>query len=303
MAGEARDGAGSRSVTELVTVNDLALENRPRQFSLVERAASVFSQSPSVTHLSVRGSLATGTADRMSDIDFVVGIDDAKFCSFLQILDALMVTELGAILPGWRDTIVGKLGGLGYVYLVASDGKLYQIDLYVAPDSCVADIQRRTNARLLLTAPPQGGIASPEEDPSGFIEGRLAMSQSTSELLVEILVLAQMMRKRIIRGQHFVIYSETHLLMTAVKNLIREALAPTSRHWGWYHLHDEIGALPSGPACLEDLSVLIASPPIRTQDALRSVVERIIRIVKRVAPETIEHLDPSVETYRRYLDL
>ncbi|MFD5557780.1 hypothetical protein ACFWIA_28565 [Streptomyces sp. NPDC127068] len=33
-------------------------------------------------------------------------------------LDAMMATTFGILLPGWRDTIVGNLGGAGFVYLL-----------------------------------------------------------------------------------------------------------------------------------------------------------------------------------------
>ncbi|MGH8902512.1 MAG: nucleotidyltransferase domain-containing protein [Egibacteraceae bacterium] len=286
-----------------MTIDELALENRPRQFGLLERAADVLSQSPSVTHMSVRGSLAAGTADQMSDIDFVVGVHDAMFRQFVQVLDALMVAELGAILPGWRDTIVGKLGGLGYVYLVAAEEKLYQLDLYVAPASRVADVQRRVNARLLYAAPPDGEIAAMPEAPGEFIDSQMARQPSCSDLLVEILVVAQMIRKRIMRGQHFIVYDETHLLLNAAKNLVKEALAPASTYWGWYHLEEDVGVAPIGRACLEDLAVLTASPPMRSQDALRDAMERIFDIVQRAAPETIESFGPAIDAYRRYLEL
>ncbi|MBB5939247.1 hypothetical protein [Streptomyces zagrosensis] len=44
-------------------------------------------------------------------------------------LDALMATAFGTLLPGWRNTIVGNLGGGGCVYLLPHDGHLLQLDL------------------------------------------------------------------------------------------------------------------------------------------------------------------------------
>lgn len=100
-------------MTATVTINELVLGNQPGQFSLLARASDIFMRSAAVTHLSVRGSLANGTADRMSDVDFIVGVRDRDFPGFIRTLDALMATELGALFPGWRDTIVSKMGGLG----------------------------------------------------------------------------------------------------------------------------------------------------------------------------------------------
>ena len=51
----------------------------------------------------MRGSLASGTADRMSDIDFVIAVKDQHFIQFTKALDILMTVEASAIMPGWRD--------------------------------------------------------------------------------------------------------------------------------------------------------------------------------------------------------
>ncbi|WUX49896.1 nucleotidyltransferase domain-containing protein (plasmid) [Streptomyces sp. NBC_01435] len=58
---------------------------------------------PAVTQLLVRGSLATGTADRLSDVDLVVAVQDERLPVLMASLDAVMSTEFGALLPGWRD--------------------------------------------------------------------------------------------------------------------------------------------------------------------------------------------------------
>src|SRR5258708_4322406 len=82
----------------------------PGQFRLLADASALLASSPAVTHLSVRGSLAVGNADRMSDIDFIIGVVDTEFAAFASVLDALLSTELGAIFPGWHDSIVRDLG-------------------------------------------------------------------------------------------------------------------------------------------------------------------------------------------------
>lgn len=127
-------------------LDELSKMNRPDQFDLLERAAEVLTASPTVTHLLVRGSLASGTADRLSDVDFIVGVEDGAFAEFVSVLDALVSAELGGIMPGWRDTIVGDMGGLGYVYLVGWAGRLQQVDLYVVPATKVVGVHEHTGA-------------------------------------------------------------------------------------------------------------------------------------------------------------
>ncbi|ARQ70717.1 hypothetical protein [Streptomyces marincola] len=117
---------------------ELTETNRPTQLPLLTRIAGLLSASTAVTHLIVRGSLASGTADRLSDVDFVVGIHDRDLPAFALALNDLMTVAGGALLPGWRDTIVADLGGIGFVFLVQHEGKLR------------AAISRKTPAPALL---------------------------------------------------------------------------------------------------------------------------------------------------------
>jgi predicted nucleotidyltransferase len=215
-------------------LDQLSKINQPDQFGLLERAAEVLTASTAVTHLLVRGSLASGTADRLSDVDFVVGVLDGVFAEFVSVLDALVSAELGGILPGWRDTIVGDMGGLGYVYLVGWAGDLQQIDLYVVPATKVVGVHERTMAHPIFVRYIDGAY---ESDPNvaPFVARSLIEPRSCAELLIETLVVGYLIRKRITRGQEFIAYSEAHLFNVAVKNLIKAALAPTSRYYGWYN--------------------------------------------------------------------
>ena len=230
-------------------LDELAKVNRPDQFSLLERASELFIASPAITHLLVRGSLASGTADRLSDVDFVVGIDDRSFPEFISVLDALIFADLGGILPGWRDTIVGDMGGLGYVYLVGWAGHLQQIDLYVVPASQVNRVHEHTAAQPIFV---RNAEATYESDPrvASFVARTMAGPRSCAELIIETLVVGYLIHKRITRGQEFIAYSEAFLFNTAAKNLVKTALAPTSRYYGWYQLREEVGSTPIGKECL-----------------------------------------------------
>ncbi len=283
-------------------LDELARANRPDQFGLLERATDLFTASPAVTHLLVRGSLASGTADRLSDVDFVVGVDDPSFPEFVSVLDALVSADLGGILPGWRDTIVGDMGGLGYVYLVGWAGHLQQVDLYVVPASQVGRVHKHTVARPIFV---QDADTAYEPDPrvAPFVARTLADPRSCAELLIETLVVGYLMRKRITRGQEFIAYSEAHLFNTAAKNLIKTALAPTSRYYGWYQLREEIGSTPIGKECLRDLAALISAPAIPTAETLAQGLDRVVAIAERAAPEAVESLRPAIDAYRYYLEL
>lgn len=283
----------------------LADRNRTSQFTVMEAALAVLTTSPAVTHLLVRGSLARGTSDRLSDVDLVVGIRESRFAEFVTAHDALVATELGGILPGWPDSIVPAMGGLGYVHLIEHGGRLHQLDLYLAPSKAIGDIATFTRGDIIYTAPAAAKQHEPEPEPAvkAFIAAQLADPPTCRQLIVEALVLSWMIRKRLARGQRFMAYAETHSLTTAARTLIRAALSPKTACFGWYHLEDDLGTTPIGRACLRDLTALIDSPPVPTVDSLNQSLHRILAVARRAAPEAIAPLSLAVDAVLYHLDL
>ena len=281
-------------------LDDVAAVNLPRQFGLLEKCVEVMVHSEAVHSLHVRGSLATGTADRLSDLDFIVAVHDPNFGPFVRVIDTLMSAELGAVLPGWRDTIVARMGGLGYVFLVPYRGKLHQIDLYVVPVSRLDTILAHTKAMPVYQASGQTSQRTSQVD--WLINSTLQRPYTTQELLVEILVLGHMIRKRITRGQRYVAYSEMFALHTAAKNLIKASLAPGSAFYGWYQLPEEIGATPIGRQCLADLDRLVSGNPIPTADDLAAALRTAMALAERAAPDAVAGLRPAIDAYWHYLE-
>ncbi len=282
---------------------ELAEANRPAQMPLVTKIAEVLSPSPAVTHLMVRGSLAAGTADRLSDVDFVVGVDDAALPVFVTALDDLMAVTTGALLPGWPDSIVTDLGGLGFVFLIPYDGKLQQVDLYLAPASTIPALRRQVTCAAVLDRAPAPPTVEERRRAAAFVAERAARAKTCTELLIEHLVLAVLLHKRIQRGQRFVAYAEWHLLHTATKDLIKAALAPASRYWGWYQLREEIALTPIGRACLADLDAAVTSPAVPTADDVKAAVDRVLRLVERACPNALDGLSDAITAYRTYREL
>lgn len=283
-------------------LDELVNLNRPDQVDLLDQMMQVLTESQAVTHLFVRGSLASGTADRLSDVDFIVGVEDHSFTEFVSVLDALVMTELGAIMPGWRDTIVGDMGGLGFVYLVPWASKLQQIDLYVVPASQAVSVAQRTDARSMFVRQLEPDYV-PESAVSEYTVQAPTSLYSCHQLAIEVLVVGYLVRKRIARGQDFIAYSEWHFFTTAVKNLIKAALAPQSQYHGWYQLPAEVGSTPIGKQCLRDLNALISMSAIPTVSSLTDGLERVVAITERAAPETAGSLNSAIDAYRQYLEL
>lgn len=289
--------------TDRPVLAELAEANRPAQLPLVTRIAEILAASPAVTHLLVRGSLASGTADRLSDVDFVVGVHDAHLPAYLTALDDLMSIEAGALLPGWRDSIVADLGGIGMVFLLPHDGKLQQTDLYLAAASKIPAI-RRTIATASLLDRPAPSVSPPQiRRAEGFIAEHTARPKSCTELLIEHLVLAVLLHKRVRRGQRFIAYAEWHLLHTATKDLVKAALAPASRFWGWYRLAEEIALTPIGRECLADLETAVTSPAIPDAADVDAALDRVIGLAERACPTALDGLRDALTAYRTYLEL
>ncbi|MFF4711358.1 hypothetical protein ACFY2V_08095 [Streptomyces eurythermus] len=282
---------------------ELAEANRPAQLPLLTRVCEMLAASPAVTHLLVRGSLASGTADRLSDVDFVVGVHDRDLSAFASALDDLMTIAARALLPGWRDTIVADLGGIGFVFLVQYEGKLQQVDLYLAPASQISALRRKVAGKMLLERPPAEITTTQIEQARTHITGLLSRPRSCTELLIEHLVLAVLLHKRIQRGQRFVAYAEWHLLHTATKDLVKAALAPASRFWGWYQLREELALTPIGRSCLADLDAAIASPAVPTAADVDAALDRVIALTERACPNALDGLADAITAYRTYLEL
>lgn len=281
-------------------LDELVTLNRPEQFELLEEAIDVFTASPSVTRLLVGGSLASGTADRLSNVDVVIGVADADYIDFVSVLDALMMAQLHAIMPGRRDTAVDDPGGLAYLYLVTDQERLRQLDIYLVPESRLA--QEVVSARPVFTR-SDTTVSRPSLEVTAFVARTAAAARTCDELVIEIMVLGFLIRKRVIRRQRFIAYRETHMFNAAVKNLIKAALAPDFRDDGWHHLHTEIGSTPIGRRCLADLDALVSGPAIPTIESLDHNIGRALALAERAAPEAFEALRKPIDAYIQYLEL
>ncbi|WP_329089681.1 hypothetical protein [Streptosporangium sp. NBC_01469] len=290
------------SVSAELRLAQLTEANLPAQLPLLTRIAKILSASTAVTHLLVRGSLASGTADRLSDVDFVLGVHDGALTAFATALDDLMTIEGGALLPGWRDSIVMDLGGVGFVFLVQHEGKLQQVDLYLAPTSQVPAIRRRIPSAVLLEREPSEITTSQIEQAKTYVTEQMNQPRSCTDILIEHLVLVVLLHKRIQRGQRFVAYAEWHLLHTATKDLIKTALAPTSRFWGWYQLREEIALTPIGRTCLTDLDAAITSPAVPDAADVEAALDRVLALTERACPNVLDGLGAALTAYRTYLE-
>ncbi|MFI9724649.1 hypothetical protein ACIHFE_34350 [Streptomyces sp. NPDC052396] len=290
--------------SELLALEELAHAHRLAQLAVLGDLVHALSATTAVTHLLVRGSLASGTADRLSDVDLVVAVRDDRLPDLMDTLDALMSATFGTLLPGWRDAIVGNLGGAGFVYLLPHDGHLLQLDLYLCPTSAVGALRRRIGPRLLWQGAGAGADDIADADTRQRTAQELARAAEApadcGSLLVQAMVLHAMLRKRLARGQQYIAYGLLHDLNATCRDMIRTALVPYSRHHGWYHLPDEVGRTATGRECLIELTQALTSPPVPTVAQADEALDRIIRLAQRIAPHAADSLTDEITAYRAY---
>ena len=286
-------------------LNMIAEKNRPRQIEVLESLVSVLGGAPSVSHVLVRGSFSSGLADRSSDIDLVIGLREADFLPFLSVLDLLMRTEFATLFRGWPDTMVGNMGGRGFVYLAPVGGVLFQLDVYVAPEPDIEQIVENGATVLFDRATVPVEAMDLLAGCAGMSFDVISDDKSPTEddAIVEILVVFYMLRKRVLRGQSFIVYGQTYMLNDALRKLIKKSLAPASQHWGWYNLDEDTQANPSGRACLDALRAMVAAGPIRDGHDIRNSFDRVMDIINHAAPDAVARLSRSIDAYRGYLGL
>jgi predicted nucleotidyltransferase len=285
-------------------VTSTTVPSQTSQLDLLRSVSRILETSPVVSHLLIRGSLASGTADRSSDVDLVIGVTAPALRAFLSSLDILMRTELGALFPGWADSLVRDMGGQGYVYLVPTHDTLCELDLYVVAEHGIAEILQHGAVSIFSrTALSQPNAVIWNLDRPQTPKPISTTDSIARDLVVEVLVLFHMMSKRVTRKQSFIVYGHTYLLNNAVRRLIKHCLAPRSKHWGWYHLEEDLADDPRGRACLGELAELVDTPLICNRESLDSVFARVERVIRCAAPEVWTELGRELDAYRRYMGL
>ena len=235
----------------------------------------------------------------------MIGVREADFLPFLSVLDPLMRAEFATLFHGWPDTMVGNLGGRGFVYLAPVGGVLCQLDTYVVPQPHIAQIVENGATVLFDRAAALDEATDIPADCATMAVEALPEDKGSTEddWVIEILVVFYMLRKRVLRGQAFIVYGQTYMLNDVLRKLIKKKFAPASRHWGWYNLDEDLQAHRGGRVCLDALRAMVAAGPIRDRHDIQNSFERVMDIVTHAAPEATARLSRSIDAYRSYLGL
>jgi predicted nucleotidyltransferase len=283
-------------------ITNFTLPDQPRQINLLRSVVEVLKASPDISSLLVRGSIAAGRSDHLSDVDLVVSVQKTALLNFLTMLDTLVRVEFGSLFPGWRDSLAPDMGGVGFVYLVPFQNVLYELDLYIISECSVPSFTSHGAIVLFTKTTPhytdQDMLEVDEEKTSAgdFAEPNILLNS-----IVEILVLLHMMSKRVARQQSFIVYGHMYLVNNALRRFIKYCLAPQSPHWGWYHLEEELANDPQGSVCLSELSALVESPLVRDSSGIQHMFTRIERVIACAAPDLWSELKVELDAYRHYM--
>lgn len=231
------------------------------QYQIMEQLLDTCRNIHGIDSAYIRGSLARGDADPYSDIDLLCVVTPDKFKQYIEQVDDVLSKNHKLLTPAWVDTIVKDFGGVGFVYLMEEQGKIYQTDLYIAcqgspgmqrlinlphkqqvfkakKERCLSPVQQRhldeQNYRLYSDNVNQTIRLINEED------------DTPEKAVIEMCVLSFMIKKCLARGDSFVAGNEFNMWKKSFIKLARMKYDPELKDYGFYHVknlkekvHDE----------------------------------------------------------------
>ena len=242
------------------------------QFRIFQKVMQTCRSYPGLEQVYVRGSLARGDPDPHSDIDLLCVVSPQSFGAFIKQADAGIKEQHNPVTDGWIDTIVPDFGGVGLVYLIETEGGLYQLDLYVA-------CQGHPSLERLAHVPYKQEIFRQNRKEGGShnkdalryrvhansvelqIQQFNSVETTVARTLVELNVLGFMLKKCIKRGDGFVAEDRFHMWKECFIKLIRHRFDTAHLHYGFYHVKRLITEANDNGVLYEDLRAINSNPP------------------------------------------
>lgn len=286
-------------------IKALLYQTPPLQFVILEKLVEAFTTSPAIDSAWVRGSIARNDYDRASDVDLVLVVDDAIFPTLLTSLDDLLNQYFSVLLPGWYDSIVPNFGGAGFVYLILFQGSVVQIDLYLMPLSRKNQVKSIPRIQNIFISPERNSPTPTPTDLSLASEALTKLHRRKKDLLTqttELFILSNLIRKRIGRGQRFLNYSETHLVFSCVRNMVRLVFDPLFVDYGWYHFEENLRRDPIAGAWISRLEKLMFAHVTLSSESLLQTLVYAIELIHNQKPAEIASIRESIEFLTSYFD-
>ena len=269
--GQSNAGTPIVNVRGLLFSNPHASKSKLSQFSMFKQILRTCRLYPGLERVYVRGSLARGDADPYSDIDLLCVVAPEEFASFIGQIDAGIKERHNAVGEAWVDTIVKDFGGVGFVYLLQTDGGLHQLDLYVAcrGHPSLDHLNRVRHKQEIFRHDRNEGDnchldtlhyrlhSEAVEQEIGRING---IEQSVSHTLTELCVLGFMIKKCLERGDEFVAGNEYNAWRNGFIKLVRHKFDKQHRDYGFYHVKRLMNEANDGGELYEDLCAINNHP-------------------------------------------
>ncbi|MGX1032896.1 hypothetical protein [Streptomyces sp. SAI-097] len=282
---------------------------RPPALACLERVAAALGTSPEVRALHAVPPQAGPRHDGEALLQAVVRGD--RLADLWHVLDTLVQSEVGAVLPGLRDRSVPD--ALESVHLVPQDDHLVRLRVRTVAAGTPA-AEPLVGSRTLLDRAGEDGAPdrAPGDDPlPALLAAERQREGDPAELLTETLVRLHVVHTDARAGRSLEAYGGFTLVCTALRELLRVSLiagagpAPRAERYaaGWAGFDDTLALTPIGRLCRGELSALVAAGPPVDNAALARATERVLRTAGRAAPAAVASLAGPTDSYRRYLHL
>jgi predicted nucleotidyltransferase len=131
----------------------------------------------------LRGSLARGNADQLSDVDLFVVVDPNNLPEFSEAFDDYIRRKYKPFIPRCYDEHVTDYGGLGFMYLLeGDDGEIYQFDIYFAVKGRTTGNKLQDFVQKIYSKDPNYCWHTSSFDPRGGANG-FKMPNKTAEYI------------------------------------------------------------------------------------------------------------------------
>lgn len=251
-----------------------ANQNIP-QYGLMAKILKLCAGIDGLEQAFLRGSLSRGDADAHSDIDLLCVVPPAKFEAYIKSVQEMINSKYPDALPGWTDTIVKDFGGVGFVWLIEHEGRIHQLDLYIACEGNPAlerlrklpakqEVYRAKSDRK--TTPAQEGRLIEQEFKLNaqhifaVIKGINDTPDTPERTLVELAVLGVMIKKCLSRNNSLLAANEFNMWKKALVKLARLKADPDLKDYGLYHVERLEYQMGDGGKFYRDLIQMNAQP-------------------------------------------
>lgn len=278
--------------------------NTPQKRLLKELSSKFFDIGEEIRAIIVRGSIAKGSSDRVSDVDLLIITKDENFMSFVKQLDQYLLDNAGSLSKnGWVDSIVPNFGGIGFVYMLDYESQLIQLDLYVLPEENAQRIINFSEKRFLKRRGKIKYKKNVDLENHRFKEKIKNFEKNRDknfQVLFEVLLLAEMLVKNIKRRHVFLAYKYRNLLNTKMLFLIRTILEPKTLDYMFCDVYRQLGKYNS--SALRLLDDRLRSTNVFSIDEVIDLFDIYQDLIMENFPKVYKENKVLIEKVRKYIE-